>query len=162
LYTKQTCPFFFPCCGSTKREKHILFSLVTDVILEQGCMQARFGLHSIKIENAGQGNPNQPGADAIIVGIANARAFKQAVLAAAMAKRNGHQVTVDLIRGAMENPSYSVGQPVHGGPVHGGVAMTQFANNALTPKLETTLDSLNTTMKRMADLMELQAQQCKV
>lgn len=113
---KTNIPVCCPCFGSTKREKHVLLSLITDVILEQGCMQARYGLQSLKIENAGQASPNSPGADLAIVGISNAKVFKQAVLAAAAAKRSGMQITTELIQASLTN-GYLTGVPVATAPM---------------------------------------------
>eukprot|EP00992_Anisonema_acinus_P004019 TRINITY_DN14542_c0_g1_i1.p1 TRINITY_DN14542_c0_g1~~TRINITY_DN14542_c0_g1_i1.p1 ORF type:complete len:238 (-),score=51.69 TRINITY_DN14542_c0_g1_i1:98-811(-) len=143
VYTTNV-PVCMPCCGTTRREKHILLSLVTDVILEQGCLQAKFGLQSVSLENAGQANPNQPGADVNVVGMSNARTFKRAVLAAATAKRGGRVVTGRLIEEALASDAALPVAGVIGGNVGGGVPSAAA------------LETLNKTMSRVADLLEAQ------
>lgn len=74
-------PIFLPCFGVNRWEKHILLSLVTDVAIEQGCLQSAYGIHSIKIENASRRKP-PPGDDLQIVGVDNPRMFRKVVLMA--------------------------------------------------------------------------------
>ncbi|GLJ10507.1 hypothetical protein SUGI_0129520 [Cryptomeria japonica] len=76
---KVTKPVFLPCFGFTRREKHVLLPLVTDVVIEQGCLQAAFGIFSIRIENAGLSRP-PPVDDVRIQGVVNPRLFRKAVL----------------------------------------------------------------------------------
>lgn len=89
---KQCEPAFFPCLGNNISEKHILLPLVTDVVLDQGWVQAKFNLQGVGIENAGQGG-TQPGADVKIVGIDDPKMFKKLLLTAAGCKRNGKSFT---------------------------------------------------------------------
>lgn len=72
-------PVFFPCFGVTRREKHMLLPLVTDVVIEQGCLQSAFGIFSIRIENAGLKRP-LPVDDAQILGVVNPNHFRKVVL----------------------------------------------------------------------------------
>ncbi|KAH7442217.1 hypothetical protein KP509_03G077300 [Ceratopteris richardii] len=74
-------PIFLPCMGVNRREKHILLSLVTDVAIEQGCLQSLYGVHSIKIENASRRKP-PPGDDLQIIGVDNPRYLRKVVLMA--------------------------------------------------------------------------------
>lgn len=158
---KTNVPVCCPCFGSTKREKHILLSLVTDVILEQGCLQSRYGLHSVKLENAGRqggGDANNVGADVNIVGISNAKVFKQAVLAAAAAKRNGMHLTAELIQASLTN-GYAAGFPVatpamgFAAAPHAAVAAAPALDPALLQNLYEAQQESNRTLRQVADLL---------
>lgn len=72
-------PVFLPCFGVTRREKHTLLPLVTDVVIEQGCLQSVFGLFSIRIENAGL-RCTLPVDEAQILGVVNPKHFRRVVL----------------------------------------------------------------------------------
>jgi hypothetical protein len=52
---KTRPPACCPSCGVNKREKHCMLPLVTDVVLSQSWLEAKWGIWSVKIENAGQG-----------------------------------------------------------------------------------------------------------
>ncbi|XP_027068628.1 uncharacterized protein [Coffea arabica] len=71
-------PVPFPCFGVLKREKHIVLPSVADIAIEQGYLQSKFGVYSIRIENVGVRRP--PSDDLQIQGIANPHAFRKAVL----------------------------------------------------------------------------------
>lgn len=75
---KVTKPVPFPCFGVLKKEKHVLLSCVADVVIEQGYLQSRFGVYSIRIENVGV--RRLPSDDVQIEGITNPRAFRKFVL----------------------------------------------------------------------------------
>lgn len=79
---KVTRPAFLPCLGFTKMEKHVLLPLVTDVIIEQGCLQAAYGIHTIRVENLACGKPT-PVDEFQIQGVANPRNFRKVILAEA-------------------------------------------------------------------------------
>ncbi|KAL3690733.1 hypothetical protein R1sor_004384 [Riccia sorocarpa] len=79
---KVTRPVFLPCFGVSKREKHVLLHLVTDVITEQGCLQSYYGISSVRIEVLPAQSRPTPGDDVRIQGIANPRLFKKVVLMA--------------------------------------------------------------------------------
>ncbi|KAJ7568273.1 hypothetical protein O6H91_01G025600 [Diphasiastrum complanatum] len=70
-----------PCCGVRRREKYLLLPLVTDVIIEQGCMQSAFGVSSIRFETAGFGRPTHVD-DIHIEGVVNPRLLRKVVLMA--------------------------------------------------------------------------------
>ncbi|KAK7328734.1 hypothetical protein VNO77_22851 [Canavalia gladiata] len=75
---KVARPVPFPCFGVLKKEKHVLLHSVADVVVEQGCMQSLFGVHSLRIENVGVRRP--PSDDVKIQGVANPNAFRKAVM----------------------------------------------------------------------------------
>jgi len=79
-------PVFLPCFGVTRREKHMLLPLVTDVVIEQGCLQSAFGIFSIRIENAGLRRPLSVD-DAQIAGVVNPKHFRKVVLMTASSLR---------------------------------------------------------------------------
>lgn len=79
-------PVFLPCFGVTRREKYMLLPLVTDVVIEQGCLQSAFGIFSIRIENAGLRRPLSVD-DAQIAGVVNPKHFRKVVLMTASSLR---------------------------------------------------------------------------
>ncbi|CAN6568002.1 unnamed protein product [Malus baccata var. baccata] len=48
---KVSRPSFIPFWGITTIEKHVPLSLVIDIIIEQGCLQSRYGIHTFRIES---------------------------------------------------------------------------------------------------------------
>ncbi|KAL3830063.1 hypothetical protein ACJIZ3_018865 [Penstemon smallii] len=71
-------PVPFPCFGNLKKEKYVLLPSVADIVIEQGYLQSRFGVYSIRIENVGVRRP--PSDDLQIQGVVNPHAFRKAVL----------------------------------------------------------------------------------
>jgi len=99
----------FPCCGVNKMEKHTLLPLVTDVIVEQGCLEAKYGIQSIKIENAGQTGGKSRTYDVEINGIDDPRMFKKILLLAATARRSGRSITENDIKDMQSNEGDIIG-----------------------------------------------------
>ncbi|KAJ4950254.1 hypothetical protein NE237_027086 [Protea cynaroides] len=52
---KVTRPSFLPFWGITKIERHIPLSLVIDIIIEQGCLQSVYGIHTFRVESIAHG-----------------------------------------------------------------------------------------------------------
>nr|GMD62367.1 TRNA (guanine(26)-N(2))-dimethyltransferase [Ipomoea batatas]GMD65012.1 TRNA (guanine(26)-N(2))-dimethyltransferase [Ipomoea batatas]GME12804.1 TRNA (guanine(26)-N(2))-dimethyltransferase [Ipomoea batatas] len=52
---KVSRPSFIPCCGGVKFERQVPLSRVIDIIIEQGCLQSMFGLHTFRIESVVRG-----------------------------------------------------------------------------------------------------------
>ncbi|XP_020260457.1 uncharacterized protein LOC109836843 [Asparagus officinalis] len=52
---KATRPSFLPFLGHTKIENHIPLNLVIDVIIEQGCLQSVYGIHTFRIQSIAHG-----------------------------------------------------------------------------------------------------------
>lgn len=53
---KVSRPSFIPFWGVTNVEKHVPLSLVIAVIIEQGCLQSGYGIHTFRVESKAQGN----------------------------------------------------------------------------------------------------------
>lgn len=83
---KVTRPVFLPWLGVSKMEKFIFLPLITDIVLEQGCLQSLFGVHSIRIETLGQGRPSAA-YNIHICGMDNPKQFRRVVLIAATTPR---------------------------------------------------------------------------
>ncbi|KAL2623412.1 hypothetical protein R1flu_003617 [Riccia fluitans] len=80
---KVSRPLCCPCFGVSKLEKHVMLNLVTDVLMELGCLQSCYGISSVRIGGSSGQNQPKPGDDVWIQGIANPRLFKKlAVLTA--------------------------------------------------------------------------------
>ncbi|URE04152.1 hypothetical protein MUK42_04410 [Musa troglodytarum] len=52
---KATRPSFLPFLGLTKIEKRIPLHLVIDIIIEQGCLQSNYGIHTFRLESVAYG-----------------------------------------------------------------------------------------------------------
>uniref|UniRef100_A0A5B7BLH9 DUF7642 domain-containing protein n=1 Tax=Davidia involucrata TaxID=16924 RepID=A0A5B7BLH9_DAVIN len=52
---KVSRPSFIPFWGVTTIEKHIPLSLVIDIIIEQGCLQSVYGIHTFRVESIAHG-----------------------------------------------------------------------------------------------------------
>mmetsp|Transcript_19333 Transcript_19333/g.45227 ORF Transcript_19333/g.45227 Transcript_19333/m.45227 type:complete len:261 (+) Transcript_19333:76-858(+) len=144
---KRAPPVCLPCLGVTRTEKHILLPLVTDVLMEQGCLEARYGIHSLKIENAGQGGgPEARSADVQIQGVHLPRELKKVILWAGSMKRAGRPLTRDMVEhlllrdGDISMPGGTPGDMLSGG-------------GADTTLLAEKMDTMNETLLRIAELL---------
>ncbi|WCJ23167.1 hypothetical protein M5689_005210 [Euphorbia peplus] len=54
---KVSRPSFLPFLGVIHFQKHIPLSLVIDIILEQGCLQSLYGIHTFRIQSRAHGRP---------------------------------------------------------------------------------------------------------
>ncbi|CAI9101739.1 OLC1v1039137C4 [Oldenlandia corymbosa var. corymbosa] len=52
---KVSRPSYIPFWGETKIEKRVPLQLVIDIILEQGCLQSMFGIHTLRVESIAHG-----------------------------------------------------------------------------------------------------------
>ncbi|XP_052170728.1 uncharacterized protein LOC127786956 isoform X2 [Diospyros lotus] len=52
---KVTRPSFVPFWGIIKIEKHVPLSEVIDIIIEQGCLQSLYGIHTFLVESRARG-----------------------------------------------------------------------------------------------------------
>lgn len=52
---KVSRPSFIPFCGVVRVERRIPLALAIDIIIEQGCLQAMFGIHTFRLESVAQG-----------------------------------------------------------------------------------------------------------
>lgn len=52
---KVSRPSFIPFWGVTNIEKHVPLSLVIDIIIEQGCLQSVYGIHTFRVESIAHG-----------------------------------------------------------------------------------------------------------
>ncbi|KAM4105102.1 hypothetical protein ACJW30_06G207800 [Castanea mollissima] len=48
-------PSYIPFWGTVTIEKHVPLSMVIDIIIEQGCLQSVFGIHTFRVESIAQG-----------------------------------------------------------------------------------------------------------
>ncbi|XP_022156160.1 uncharacterized protein LOC111023112 isoform X1 [Momordica charantia] len=67
---KVSRPSFIPFWGTTKIEKNVPLSLVIDIIIEQGCLQSVYGIHTFRIESIARGKAS-PVDDLQVQGISN-------------------------------------------------------------------------------------------
>lgn len=144
---KTNIPALCPCCGDNKKEQHVLLPLVTDVTVQQGFVEAWFGLFSLKIENAGQGSPGS-GADVSIQGLSDPKLLKRIILCAASAKRAGQTFSSDDIE------QWSQGNKLPAGT--GGDLMNMpFSSQPANLQME----AVHNTLLRIEQLLAAQQQQ---
>ena len=135
---KARIPACIPCLGVNRTEKHILLSLVTDVALEQSWFSRLFGLETLTIQNAGQGQLNAK-ADVSFQGMSNANEFKGIVLRAAAAKRAGqHFKRSDVDSYLSGSRSFTV---------------PQNHSQLLSAGTATKFDQLHSTMERIEGML---------
>ncbi|XP_042964015.1 uncharacterized protein LOC122298336 isoform X2 [Carya illinoinensis] len=52
---KVSRPSFIPFWGTATIEKHVPLSMVIDIIIEQGCLQSVYGIHTFRVESIAHG-----------------------------------------------------------------------------------------------------------
>ncbi|XP_023514641.1 uncharacterized protein LOC111778876 [Cucurbita pepo subsp. pepo] len=67
---KVSRPSFIPFWGTTKIEKRVPLSLVIDIIIEQGCLQSVYGIHTFRVESIAHGKASRVD-DLQVQGISN-------------------------------------------------------------------------------------------
>ncbi|XP_022964448.1 uncharacterized protein LOC111464470 isoform X1 [Cucurbita moschata] len=67
---KVSRPSFIPFWGITKIEKRVPLSLVIDIIIEQGCLQSVYGIHTFRVESIAHGKASRVD-DLQVQGISN-------------------------------------------------------------------------------------------
>lgn len=76
---KTTRPLLFPFLGCTNIEKRIPLHLVIDVIIEQGCLQAVYGIHTFRVESVTNGM-TRPVDELQIQGVSNPDLLRQVII----------------------------------------------------------------------------------
>ncbi|XP_073127940.1 uncharacterized protein [Henckelia pumila] len=76
---KVTRPSYIPFWGETKIEKHIPLSMVIDIIIEQGCLQSMYGLHTFRVESIAHGKA-APVDELRVQGVHNPRHLRKVIV----------------------------------------------------------------------------------
>ena len=71
----------YNACCFKRVEKTILLDRIQDLTVSQNCLERCYSIESLTIETAGQAGPNA-GPEAVLTGVKNPRAFRDAVLKA--------------------------------------------------------------------------------
>jgi len=167
---KTRPPCCVPSCGVNKREKHVLLPLVTDVVLSQSWLEAKFGVWSVNVENAGQGGQADAKGgrfDLSTRGIEDPKLFKRVCLMAATARRTGVALTEDLVQRTIREGSEAAmaGISAHGPGAVGGPGPQQLmllggsapahadAAAVASPHAASKLDEISGTLLRIAELL---------
>lgn len=152
---KVTRPVAFPCFGVLQKEKYVLLPSVADIVIEQGYLQSFFGVHSVRIENAGVRRP--PSDDLQIQVITNPSAFRKAVLThLSIVRTETSSAQVPVIEG----PQTFIG----GHPQVVGMSPSQSKHDAIPPNelgLLQKLEEVGTSIKRVHNLIEQQYSQAE-
>ncbi|XP_073311794.1 uncharacterized protein [Primulina huaijiensis] len=76
---KVTRPSYMPFWGETKIEKHMPLSMVIDIIIEQGCLQSMYGLHTFRVESIAHGKA-APVDELRVQGVHNPRLLRKVIV----------------------------------------------------------------------------------
>ncbi|XP_057980468.1 uncharacterized protein LOC131166170 [Malania oleifera] len=76
---KVSRPSFIPFWGVTTVEKHIPLSLVLDIIIEQGCLQSVYGIHTFRLESIARGKA-APVDELLVQGLSNPGFLKKVII----------------------------------------------------------------------------------
>lgn len=79
LVYKVSRPSFIPCCGMRRFEKRVPLSLVIDIILEQGCLQSVYGIHTFRVESIAHGKA-APVDELQVQGVANPDLLRKIII----------------------------------------------------------------------------------
>jgi hypothetical protein len=145
---KVSRPEPLPYLGDLKREKHVMLPSIADIVIEQGYLQSFFGVHSLRFENLGVKRPASD--DVKILGIANADAFRKAVLTHLASIRNeafSRQVSL-----AEDSPNVKTGAWMSASKSLRTESYSHPGDLLLLQKL----DEVGSSMKRVQTLIEEQ------
>ncbi|OVA14106.1 hypothetical protein BVC80_1787g196 [Macleaya cordata] len=155
---KVTRPFFLPFFGVTKIEKRIPLALVIDIIIEQGCLQSAYGIHTFRIESIAYGKAT-PVDELQFQGVSNPGHLRKVIMT---------EASKLLLAGRGRKPTAYTGErestPVRGGSVtEGPIGRSPFpswkhvlqeARGTLPDLVLHKLDEVTQSMKRIESLME--------
>ncbi|KAF8380286.1 hypothetical protein HHK36_027768 [Tetracentron sinense] len=79
---KVSRPSFIPFWGVTKIEKNVPLALVIDIIIEQGCLQSVYGIHTLRVESIAHGKA-APVDELQVQGVSNPGLLRKVILAEA-------------------------------------------------------------------------------
>eukprot|EP01129_Flabellula_baltica_P003653 TRINITY_DN13409_c0_g1_i1.p1 TRINITY_DN13409_c0_g1~~TRINITY_DN13409_c0_g1_i1.p1 ORF type:complete len:229 (+),score=35.74 TRINITY_DN13409_c0_g1_i1:93-779(+) len=115
VYITNT-PVCSTCCGSTRTEKNVLLTMITDVNFSQSCLEAKYGVKTVSIANPGQVQKDKDGnaisVDLSINGIDDGEEFKNTLLYVINSKRAGKTLSRNSLKGATQKNSIAKGYKV--------------------------------------------------
>lgn len=76
---KVSRPSFIPFLGIIKIEKHVPLSLVIDIIIEQGCLQSIYGIHTFRVESIAHGKA-APVDELQILGVSDPNILRKVII----------------------------------------------------------------------------------
>ncbi|KAK6918412.1 hypothetical protein RJ641_016834 [Dillenia turbinata] len=79
---KVSRPSFIPFWGVTTIERHVPLNLVIDIIIEQGCLQSIYGIHTIRVESIAHGKA-APVDELQIQGVSNPALLRKVIISEA-------------------------------------------------------------------------------
>ncbi|KAJ7962333.1 putative Transmembrane protein [Quillaja saponaria] len=86
---KVSRPSYIPFWGKTATEKHLPLSLVIDIIIEQGCLQSVYGMHTFRIESIAHGKA-APVDELQVQGVSNPSLFRKVIMTEASKVAQDH------------------------------------------------------------------------
>ncbi|XP_028769156.1 uncharacterized protein LOC114743338 isoform X1 [Neltuma alba] len=79
---KVSRPSFIPFWGIVTIEKHVPLALVIDIIIEQGCLQSKYGVHTFRVESIAHGKA-APVDELLVQGVSDPDILKKVIITAA-------------------------------------------------------------------------------
>ncbi|KAK1559427.1 hypothetical protein Q3G72_014369 [Acer saccharum] len=163
---KISRPSFIPFWGMTTIEKHVPLSLVIDIIIEQGCLQSVYGIHTFRVESIAHGKAS-PVDELQVHGVANPGLLRKVIVTEAAkviqdAGKNwklnaltseGESMSrmASLSEGPVGLRSPSKSRKVLGSPYHASVERRSTVHSEL---LLQKLDEVNKSVKKIEFLLD--------
>ncbi|KAG5538457.1 hypothetical protein RHGRI_019133 [Rhododendron griersonianum] len=159
---KVSRPSFIPFWGVVSTERHVPLSQVIDVIIEQGCLQSVYGIHTFRVESIAYGKAAP--VDELQIIVTEASKVIQEVgrswRPASQIAEGETMVRVGSLEGpaVFRSPSKSwkiVGSPRHasveqrGGPLHADLLLHKLDEvNKSVKKIESLIDKFQSSEER--------------
>ncbi|KAG5538456.1 hypothetical protein RHGRI_019133 [Rhododendron griersonianum] len=171
---KVSRPSFIPFWGVVSTERHVPLSQVIDVIIEQGCLQSVYGIHTFRVESIAYGKA-APVDELQVQGVSNHGLLRKIIVTeaskviqevgrswrpASQIAEGETMVRVGSLEGpaVFRSPSKSwkiVGSPRHasveqrGGPLHADLLLHKLDEvNKSVKKIESLIDKFQSSEER--------------
>lgn len=165
---KVSRPSFIPFWWTTTIERHVPLSLVIDIIIEQGCLQSMYGIHTFRIESIAHGKA-APVDELQVQGVSNPGLLRKIIITEAskviqdVGRSWKPHISEGEIMGRMgsltEGPNYlkspSKSLKMTGSPRHASVERRGIPGDFLLHKI----DEVNKSVKKIELLIEKQQAQ---
>ncbi|GAB4861811.1 hypothetical protein Ancab_037067 [Ancistrocladus abbreviatus] len=163
---KVSRPSFIPFRGVATIEKRVPLPLVIDIIIEQGCLQALYGIHTIRIESISRGKA-APVDELQVQGVSNPGLLRKVIITEASKVIQDGGRTLRLATPAGEGEITSRTGSLNEGPasLRSPSKNWKVAGSAYLPSVEPRgivsgelllhkLDEVNRSVKRLESIIE--------
>ncbi|XP_074263290.1 uncharacterized protein LOC141586070 [Silene latifolia] len=141
---KVSRPSFIPCWKTVTIERRVPLSLVIDIIIEQGCLQSVYGLHTFRVESVSRGIA-APVDELQFQGVSNPGILRKVIITEAA--KVIHNTGGSMIRTASltERKNWKAGSSEQRGLASGDLLFQK-------------LDEMNNSVKRIESLVNYKSQ----